>query len=136
MEFDEAIAAGYADRDEGTRAQQEKERAAFLERFPLESWQDMTLAEYALNAGNIRNNYSYFLEWGTPNLGSIAGGSAHKHVIFRRTTGEWAYPSGYGSVDETWAALHSGFNRMIELAQQGDWTSTSEIDILRGAKVV
>lgn len=136
MEFHEAIAAGHADRDEEVQAEQERQRTAFLERFPLESWQDMTLAHYALNAGNLRNNYSYFLEWGTPNLGSIAGGSAHKHVIFRRTTGEWAYPSGFGSVDEAWAALHIGFKRMFELASEGDWTSTSEIDILRGAKVV
>ncbi|MDS1116638.1 AAA family ATPase [Gordonia westfalica] len=136
MELNKAIAAGHANRDETLQARQAQQHAAFLERFPLASWGDVSLADYALNAGNTRNNYSYFLEWGTPELGSIAGGSAHKHVIFRRTTGEWAYPSGYANVEEAWAALHSGFNQMFELAQQGDWTSTSEIDILRGAKVV
>lgn len=136
MEFEEAIAAGLANRDESLRDTQAQQQASFLDRFPLETWREMSLADYALNAGKTRNNYSYFLEWGTPELGSIAGGSAHKHVLFRRTTGEWAYPSGYASVEEAWAALHNGFTQMFELAERGDWTSTSEIDILRGAKVV
>ncbi|WJG11399.1 AAA family ATPase [Gordonia sp. Swx-4] len=136
MEFEEAISAGHPNRDEALKKRQSEQHAAFLERFPLGAWRDMSLEDYALNAGKIRNNYSYFLEWGTPELGSIAGGSAHKHVLFRRTTGEWAYPSGYSSVEEAWDALRDGFNQMFEIAEQGDWTSTSEIDILRGAKVV
>ncbi len=32
--------------------------------------------------------------------------------------------------------MKSGFIKMFDLARQGDWTSTSEIDILRGAKMV
>lgn len=137
MEFEEAIEAGYGERDEHLRAAQAQQRAAFLERFPLDLWEDdITLADYALNAGKPRNNYSYFLEWGTPDLGSIAGGSAAKHVIFKRSSGEWYFPSGYGSVDEAWATLREGFTTMFDLASRGEWTSTSEIDILRGAKVV
>ncbi|MEE4025054.1 AAA family ATPase [Gordonia sp. PKS22-38] len=96
----------------------------------------MTLSDYALNTPDFRNSYSYFLEWGTPNLGSISGGSAHKHVIFRRNSGEWAYPRGYANVEEAWSDLHSGFLRMFDLADRGEWTSTSEIDILRGARTV
>ena len=105
-------------------------------RFPLESWPQLTFDDYSLNTPDYRNSYSYFLEWGTPDLGSISGGSSHKHVIFKRDYGEWSYPSGYGSVESAWEALKSGFIKMFDLARQGDWTSTSEIDILRGAKVV
>ncbi|KQY07954.1 hypothetical protein ASD37_08235 [Mycobacterium sp. Root135] len=89
-----------------------------------------------MNSPDYRNSYSYYLEWGTPDLGSISGGSAQKHVIFKRNSGEWAYPSGFGNVESAWDGLRSAFVKMFELAQQGDWTSTSEIDILRGAKVV
>lgn len=135
MELKEALAS-YLPRHEAQRPTREAQRSAFLKRFPLESWQHLTLNDYALNSPDYRNSYSYFLEWGTPDLGSISGGSAHKHVIFKRNTGEWAYPSGYGNVESAWEALRAGFVKMFDLAQQGDWTSTSEIDILRGARVV
>lgn len=135
MDFDEALAR-FGPLEEARRAAQEQQHSAFLARFPLDSWPQLTLDDYALNSPDFRNSYSYFLEWGTPDLGSISGGSAHKHVIFKRNNGEWAYPSGYGNVESAWDALRSGFTTMFDLARQGDWTSTSEIDILRGAKVV
>jgi 5-methylcytosine-specific restriction protein B len=135
VELEEALKA-YLPRREALRPKQEEQRSAFLDRFPLSVWPQLTLDDYALNTPDYRNSYSYFLEWGTPDLGSISGGSAQKHVIFKRNTGEWAYPSGYGNVESAWDALRSAFVKMFELAQQGDWTSTSELDILRGAKVV
>jgi 5-methylcytosine-specific restriction protein B len=135
VEIEDALAA-YLPRREALRGKQEQQRAAFLDRFPLTTWPQLSLDGYALNTPDYRNSYSYLLEWGTPDLGSISGGSAHKHVIFKRNTGEWSYPSGFGTVDAAWEALRSGFIKMFDLAQQGDWTSTSEIDILRGAKVV
>jgi 5-methylcytosine-specific restriction protein B len=135
VELEEALAE-YLPHREAERPKLEAQRSAFLKRFPLESWPELTLDDYALNSPDYRNSYSYFLEWGTPDLGSIAGGSAHKHVIFKRNSGEWAYPSGWGNVESAWEALKAGFIKMFALAQQGDWTSTSEIDILRGARVV
>lgn len=135
MDFEDALAE-YLPRREVLRPKQDAQQSAFLQRFPLVSWPDLTLDDYALNTPDYRNSYSYFLEWGTPDLGSISGGSANKHVIFKRNTGEWSYPSGYGGIDSAWDALRAGFIRMFELAQTGDWTSTSEIDILRGAKMV
>jgi 5-methylcytosine-specific restriction protein B len=135
VELKDALAE-YVPRREAQRPKLEAQRSAFLNRFPLESWPGLTLDDYALNSPDYRNSYSYFLEWGTPDLGSISGGSAHKHVIFKRNNGEWAYPSGYGNVESAWEALKAGFIKMLDLAQQGDWTSTSEIDILRGARVV
>lgn len=134
MELEEALKA-YLPRREALRPKQEQQRAAFLDRFPLSAWPQLKLDDYALNSPDYRNSYSYFLEWGTPDLGSMSGGSAQKHVIFKRNTGEWSYPSGYGHVESAWDALRSAFVKMFELAQQGDWTSTSELDILRGAKV-
>ena len=136
MDFTDAIADGLNARSETLRARQKDQRSAFLARFPRDGWSALDLDDYALNTPEYRNSYSYFLEWGTPDLGSISGGSAHKHVIFKRNTGEWAFPSGYSSVDEAWRALRDGFVQMFDLAANGEWTSTSEIDILRGAKVV
>ena len=135
MELEEALGA-YLPRREALRPKQEQQQSAFLDRFPLSTWPQLTLDEFALNTPDYRNSYSYFLEWGTPDLGSISGGSAAKHVIFKRNTGEWAYPSGYGNVESAWETLRSAFVKMFELARKEDWTSTSELDILRGAKVV
>jgi 5-methylcytosine-specific restriction enzyme B len=139
VELKEALAS-YLPRRRAQQPKLDAQRSAFLTRFPLESWPQMTLEDYSLNTPDFRNSYSYVLEWGTPDLGSISGGSSQKHVIFKRDSGEWSgewsYPSGYGNVESAWEALKSGFIKMFGLAGQGDWTSTSEIDILRGAKVV
>ncbi|UCZ90705.1 McrB family protein [Gordonia sp. WA4-43] len=138
MEFQAAVATYVGQRPADLRERQNTQHEAFLDRFPISRWLDgdIELDDYALNTPDFRNSYSYFLEWGTPNLGSISGGSSHKHVIFKRNSGGWAYPSGYSDVSEAWAALKAGFRTMLDLAQNNDWASTSEIDILRGARTV
>ncbi|ULP37680.1 AAA family ATPase [Mycolicibacterium rufum] len=135
MKISEAL-DGYLPKLKAEREKQEQQRAGFLERFPRSVWPDLPLDRYALNTPDYRNSYSYLLEWGTPDLGSISGGSAKKHVIFRRNSGEWSFPPGFASVDTAWEALRSAFMTMFDLADLGDWTSTSEIDMLRGARVV
>ena len=135
MDFTEALAEFLPTRP-ALQLKQDQQHSAFLQRFPRESWPQLTLDDYALNTPDYRNSYSYFLEWGTPDLGSISGNNANKHVIFKRNSGEWSFPSGYGSVESAWDALKAGFVKMFDLARAGDWTSTSEIDILRGAKMV
>ncbi|GAB06395.1 AAA domain-containing protein [Gordonia amarae] len=135
MLFEESVQA-LVERPESLRATQQDEHDSFLERFPLERWPDMTLDDYALGTGASTPGYSHQLEFGTPNLGSIRGGSATKHVVFRRANGEWSFPSGFAGVDDAWQRLRTGFVRMFELAQAGEWAKTAEIDILRGAKTV
>ncbi len=99
MELKDAVAQGLQQLRavEAQRAQQQHQ--AFLERFPREVWQDMTLQQYALGTDNRMNTYCYALEWGTPTLGSIRGGSSVKHVIFwHKKDGAWHYPPAYDGV--------------------------------------
>ena len=83
VEFQAAVATYVGQRPADLRERQNTQHEAFLDRFPISRWLDgdIELDDYALNTPDFRNSYSYFLEWGTPNLGSISGGSSHKHVI-------------------------------------------------------
>ena len=57
VDFKEAL-AGYLPHREGLRAKQEAQRSAFLNRFPRDSWPQLTLDDYALNTPDYRNSYS------------------------------------------------------------------------------
>lgn len=54
---------------------------AFALRFPLESLQNLPLEEYTLGRGD-NDNFCYWLEWKTGNLGSISGGTAKKFGVY------------------------------------------------------
>ena len=58
MDFTEALAA-YLPRRDTLRPKQEQQRSAFLERFPLTSWPELTLDDYALNTPE------FALQWTT-----------------------------------------------------------------------
>lgn len=106
---------------------QQAQFAAFHRRFPREVWPEMTLEQYALGQPQSKQSYSYALEWGTPTLGSIKGGSAKKHRIFLHKTGNWVYPKGFASVDEAWAALHASFLELLAAGDEGRWKDTSAV---------
>ena len=133
-----AAALGQFDRGSSTTKLQKaaEQRNAFVEQFPAESLGEMELDDYALGVEGFRSNYSYLLEWGTNELGSISGGSASKHLVFMHKSGEWRYPDDYGSVGEGWEAVRSGLVKAIELASEGSWQQIDEVDELRGARAV
>ena len=136
MELQDALARLLDRRTEEDRTIEKEQHEQFLSQFPRAAWSNMPLEHYALGTENSRESYSYALEWGTPRLGSIRGGSAHKHVIFKRNSGEWKYPSGYASAEEAWNDVRSAFLSLLSAADEGRWEDTAEIDLLRGAKTV
>lgn len=111
----------------------EKERKEILSRFPVESWAKLALERYALGLENS-DTYSWWLEFGSPHLGSMAGGSARKHVIYKKK-GEsgWYFPRKYNTLEEAWNAVRSGFVKAFEFAKEGQWADVDGIESLLGA---
>src|SRR3954465_7940787 len=68
-----------------------RERLEVVRRFPIDRWPSMSLEDYALGTPNSSNSFCRWMEFQTPNIASIKGGSALKHMIFRRASGEWYF---------------------------------------------
>ena len=114
----------------------EQQRKAFIERFPLASWESMSLEEYALGQSST-DVYSWWLEWGTPLVGSIRGGSARKHLIYLQTDGQtWHFDPSYADKDEAWTAIRAGFLEAFRLASEGRFEEIDGIAALAGANAV
>ena len=113
----------------------EQERAMLLERFPLTSWESMTLEEYALGHRGYEDSLCYLLEFKAPAMGSIRGGSSRKFLIFwsSKADGWWWEQRKYDSADEAWRAVRAGHRLMLELADQGEWAQIDEIEATNGA---
>lgn len=109
-------------------------REAFVKAFPIESWEGLDLEKYALGQPNAGETACWWLEFKTRPVGSMSGGSAAKHVIyFSQKDGTWRYPKEYGSVEDAWAAVRSGFVEVISLAGQGRFDETDDVPALAGA---
>lgn len=70
----------------------EEERKQVLSQFPLEDWAELPLERYALGQAappGAGPTYCRLMEFGTPHLGSIKGGSAAKHIMYHHVSGEW-----------------------------------------------
>lgn len=110
------------------------ERAAFVDRFPAEAWQTLPLERYALGVPDSADGYSRWLEFNTPYLGSIKGGSARKHLIFKQLQRDgWYFESKYSSLDEAWSAIREGFVSLLRLAAEGKFDEIDNIESLYAA---
>ena len=98
----------------------ERERAEVLRLFPLDSWQSLPLERYALTGDHT--TFCYLMEFGTPSLGGIGGGSARKHLIYKRSAdGSWYFDRRFSSLEEAWESVRSGFTRLFELVNRGEF---------------
>lgn len=113
----------------------EQLRTQFVERFPIASWPNLALDEYALGQGS-HDTVSYWLEFGTTVIGSIKGGSASKHLIFRRKDGSWRFPKEYSSVDAAWSTIRDGFVELLRLAAAGEFDNADDVKALLPASTV
>ncbi|ORA76142.1 hypothetical protein BST28_21210 [Mycolicibacter kumamotonensis] len=113
-------------------AEAEQLRAQFVDRFPREGWSNLAIEEYALGEGN-QDNVSYWMEYTTARIGSIKGGSAHKHLIFKAKDGSWSFPKEYASADEAWSAIRAGFVEMLAAATDGNLDIADDIAALISA---
>jgi 5-methylcytosine-specific restriction enzyme B len=107
----------------------ERERQEVLSRFPLDDWPTLPVERYALGVAG-HDTFCWWMEFGSLDMGSIRGGSAKKHLIYRKSndTG-WYWVDGdrYPTLDAAWTAVRQGFVDAFALARQGRWSEISNL---------
>jgi 5-methylcytosine-specific restriction protein B len=73
------------------------------------------------------------MEFNTHYLPSIKGGSALKHMIFRRQGGEWYFERKYGSLEEAWKSVRGGFVEAFRLAGEGRFEDIGQVGAISAA---
>lgn len=113
----------------------EDERKEILARFPLEDWASLPLERYALGLEPSGNGPTYcrLMEFGTPHLGSIKGGSAAKHIMYRHNSGEWRLAAPLRGMDpqDAWEQLRGQYVRAFESVASGDFDALDDLEALR-----
>ncbi|MFD7775704.1 McrB family protein [Streptomyces sp. NPDC059753] len=114
----------------------EDERKEVLSRFPLEEWARLPLERYALGQAAPPGSgptYCRLLEFLTPNLGSIRGGSAAKHIVYHHVSGEWRLAAPLRGMDpqDAWTELRGQFARAFEAVGAGDFEALDDLEVLR-----
>src|SRR5215217_4398257 len=103
-------------------------RRQVWELFPLEGWPDMPLERYALGQPDHRETFCRWMEFKTIPLGSIKGGAAGKHIIYKhKDKPGWHFPRQYRDEREAWLAVRAAFIEAFQKAEAGEW---DEIDAL------
>ncbi|GHK02361.1 hypothetical protein SY2F82_41580 [Streptomyces sp. Y2F8-2] len=133
-----STAAGQFDRTAvaETESAAGEERKRVLALFPLEGWKTLPLERYALGqpapAGS-EPTYCRLLEFLTPNLGSIKGGSAAKHIMYRHNSGEWRLAAPLRKADprDAWEELRGQFVAAFDAVAAGDFEAVDELSALR-----
>jgi 5-methylcytosine-specific restriction protein B len=115
----------------------QQERQQILAHFPLESWPQLPLERYALGQEDSEDTFCRWMEFKSKHLGGIGGGSAMKHIIFKRRSGPgWYYPTIYRNEQDAWTAVRAGFVEALKKAQAGEWTAIDEIQALRSGSAL
>lgn len=114
----------------------EDERKQVLAQFPLEEWAELPLERYALGQAAPPGSgptYCRLLEFLTPNLGSIRGGSAAKHIMYHHVSGEWRLAAPLRGMDpqDAWVELRGQFVRAFEAVGAGDFEALDDLEVLR-----
>lgn len=114
----------------------EDDRKQVLSQFPLAAWAELPLERYALGqaASPVSGpTYCRLMEFLTPNLGSIRGGSAAKHIMYHHVSGEWRLAAPLRGMDpsDAWAELRGQFVRAFDAAAAGDFEVLDDLEALR-----
>ncbi|MGW1532281.1 AAA family ATPase [Streptomyces aureus] len=111
------------------------ERKQVLDLFPLDEWPTLPLERYALglDPSPAGATYCRLMEFGTQSLGSIRGGSAAKHIMYRHNSGEWrlAAPLRGLAPQDAWQQLRGQFVRAFEAMDDGDFEVLDDLEVLR-----
>ncbi|MHB8790162.1 MAG: AAA family ATPase [Desulfobulbaceae bacterium] len=113
----------------------------FLIEFPIENLHHMTLEKY-ISVG-VKNTFTWWMESGLDELGSIWGGSAFKFGIYERkniekeftsqaykSSDKYAWLAKYGNdPDEAFRAIKGLIVKVCEAARKGDLAAIDKIDI-------
>lgn len=107
------------------------ERQQAVDHFPLTAWPSLTLQRYALGQGSKQDAFCWWMEFGTPNVGSMKGGSARKHIIYRQNDGAWYFDhETYDTVENAWHAVREGFVEAFEKANADAFTDIDGIEAI------
>ena len=110
------------------RRQAEQIRASF----PLDGWPSLLLERYAVGLAGSKTSFCYQLEFGSPELGSIRGGSSRKLIIYARQDGSgWYFDPAFSTVEDAWDKLRSSFVQAFALAERGSLAEVDDIAALR-----
>ena len=103
-------------------------REEFVWRFPKEKLGEMTLDQYAVGRGD-RDNFSYWLEYGTVDLGSIGGGSAAKAgVWWSKSKNSWQWNEKiYRSAEDALSRIRDGLVELVKATEEGRFDELDEI---------
>jgi 5-methylcytosine-specific restriction protein B len=105
--------------------------------FSLADWPSLPVERYALGPPDSKESFCYRLEFGSPELGSIRGGSSRKLIIYARRDGSgWFYDQTFASHQDAWEAVRAGFVRAFELAGEGRVDAVDDIDALRSGPAI
>jgi 5-methylcytosine-specific restriction protein B len=100
--------------------------------FPLSDWPGMPLERYALGQPDHRETFSRWMEFKTIPLGSIKGGAAGKHIIYKhKDKPGWHFPRQYCDEREAWEAVRTAFVEAFGKAGDGEWGEIDAIEPLR-----
>ena len=115
----------------------EEKRLQVFERFPLEGWPIMPLERYALGQADSKNTFCWWMEYGTLELGSIKGGNALKHIIYKyKDKPGWFFPPEYKNENDAWELVRAAFVEAFDKAKFGDWDGIDEIEPLRSGSAL
>jgi 5-methylcytosine-specific restriction protein B len=100
--------------------------------FPLDGWPSMPLERYALGLGKDVPGFCRKLEFGTPDIGGIGGGSAAKHIMYFHSNGQWRMAAPLSGLDpqEAWARLRAEFVLAFEYVRAGAFELLDELELL------
>jgi 5-methylcytosine-specific restriction protein B len=113
----------------------EAERLEVVAKFPLADWPSMPLDGYALGTSNSGDSFCRWMEFATPHIASIKGGSALKHMIFKRKGEEagWYFEKKYSSTEEAWDHVRAGFVEAFRLAGEGRFDEIGQLSAINSA---
>jgi 5-methylcytosine-specific restriction protein B len=115
----------------------EEERQEIVRRFPLDDWPAMTLEQYALGLDDSSDTYCYWLEFGSPHMCSMRGGSSVKHLVYKhKNKPGWYFSSEYQDEQEAWLDIRAALVQAFELAGAGEWERIDELQPIRGGRAL
>ncbi len=119
------------------RARAEQERQEVISRFPIAKWPTLPLEQYALGQDDSEDTFCRWLEFRSPTTGSMKGGSARKHLIYKHANQPgWYFDSAYGNVEQAWEAVRSGFVEAFARASRSEWDTIDDIAALQGGQAL
>ncbi|MFJ6984299.1 MULTISPECIES: McrB family protein [unclassified Streptomyces] len=131
-----SAAAAFRRSTAAAEATAEDERKLVLAQFPLEEWAELPLSRYALGQTGPSGSgptYCRLMEFGTPNLGSIKGGSAAKHIMYHHNSGQWRTAAALKGLEPqgAWEVLRGQFVRAFDAVAAGDFETVNDLPVLR-----